>query len=365
VNIAQGLAYITFAYDAARSIDLVAAERRIHETSQRQTIRQKRRAPSYFEFQPPPLRVSRETEPLGVGRFFTRPGIDLLLYDFGAVAVIYTIPLERSFSGLLDLSEELYSNALLLSDSRQRVEQALKVIGDAATHANLADMVEDYVLFHIESLEEPFEGTAFCRQHRQQIAQILRAERRPLSEQEITDALAATLSYSAEDVTIIDWNAALLVDRDGDDVRSVLEFANVELVEVRYLDQRLDQALDKSYETLVKHQSGLLRRIGYYGADLRSLAELQVDNATLFEGVNNAVKLLGDQYLSRAYQMASRRFHLDDWDASILRKLHTLESIYEKLSDQTTTRRMEILEWVIIFLIAFSIVLELIHLGFA
>jgi uncharacterized Rmd1/YagE family protein len=70
---------------------------------------------------------------------------------------------------------------------------------------------------------------------------------------------------------------------------------------------------------------------------------------------------LGDQYLARAYRLTSRRFHLDDWDSSILRKLQTLESIYEKISDQASTRRMELLEWVIILLIAFSIVLEFIH----
>jgi hypothetical protein len=101
--------------------------------------------------------------------------------------------------------------------------------------------------------------------------------------------------------------------------------------------------------------------LGYYGTDLRSVAELQVDNAILFEGVNNTLKLLGDQYLARVYRLINRRFHLDEWDASILRKLQTLESIYEKISDQASNRRMEILEWVIVVLIAFSIAIEFIR----
>jgi uncharacterized Rmd1/YagE family protein len=50
-----------------------------------------------------------------------------------------------------------------------------------------------------------------------------------------------------------------------------------------------------------------------------------------------------------------------EWDSSIIRKLQTLESIYEKIADQAATRRLEILEWVIILLIAFSILLEFIH----
>jgi hypothetical protein len=46
-----------------------------------------------------------------------------------------------------------------------------------------------------------------------------------------------------------------------------------------------------------------------------------------------------------------------DWDGSILRKLETLEGIYQKISDQVVSRRMEVLEWIIIFLIAISIIL--------
>ena len=173
------------------------------------------------------------------------------------------------------------------------------------------------------------------------------------------DALACQMSYGADDVTLIDWHAALIYDRDGQDIRAVLEFANVELLEMRYLDQLLDDALDRSYRTLSKRRWRSFASIGIggYRAELRHLAQLQVDSAVLFEGVNNALKLLGDQYLARVYRLASQRFHLSEWDASILRKLQTLESIYEKVSDQATNHRMEILEWIIIILIAFEIVL--------
>src|SRR5439155_608764 len=111
-------------------------------------------------------------------------------------------------------------------------------------------------------------------------------------------------------------SAALLADRDADDVRAVLEFANVELLEMRYLDQQLDDALDESYDTLSRRRYGLWLP-GATRADLRRIGQLQVDNAVLFEGVNNALKLLGDQYLARVYRLVSERFHLAEWDASI------------------------------------------------
>ena len=360
-KIQQGTCFVIFAYDAARSITLELAERRVHEATQRQTMPHKRRAPSYFEYQPPPLRVSQDTEPVQVGKFSSRSSVDLLLYDFGAVTVTYSFPINGPFADLLQLSEELYDNEFLLSDSRLRVSQLLKVMGGAAIQASLAPVVEDYVVFHIESFTQPFNLNRFCSDQGRQIAQTLRAERQTLSDQEVDDAIAAPISFGTEDLTIVDWNAALLVDREGEDVRAVLDFANVELLEMRYLDQRLDRALDQAYDALSRPSFSLLRIFGYYSAALRRVAELQVDNATLFEGVNNTLKLLGDQYLARVYRLVNRRFHLDEWDASILRKLQTLESIYEKISDQAANRRMEILEWVIIVLIAASIALEFRH----
>src|SRR5437667_5863729 len=139
--------------------------------------------------------------------------------------------------------------------------------------------------------------------------------------------------------------------------RAVLEFANVELLEMRFLDQRLDDALDESYETLSRRHSGLWQLPGSARGPLRRVGQLQVENAVLFEGVNNALKLLGDQYLARVYRLVSERFHLAEWDASILRKIQTLESIYQKLSDQAANRRTEALEWIIIALIPAEILI--------
>ena len=85
-----------------------------------------------------------------------------------------------------------------------------------------------------------------------------------------------------------------------------------------------------------------------------------MDNALLFEGVNNALKLLGDQYLARLYRMASQRLHLTEWDANIIRKLRILKDLYERMSDQQSNQRLELLEWIIIILIAFEILLTLV-----
>jgi hypothetical protein len=294
---------------------------------------------------------------MAIGDYHSGVNVDLVLYDFGAVSVTYTIPLRGPLSGLLTLSNDLYEETSLLADSRQHIEQLLAVIRSAVSKPNIAHLVEDYAIYHIEAFTVRQDIDDLCKRYAQEIAQILRAEHRPLSAQEVKDALAHCISFGAADMTIVDWNATLLVDPEGDDVRTVLEFANVELLELRYLDRSLDDALDRSYEALTMPQRNSLLGLGGFGADRHHVARMQVDSAILFEGVNNALKLLGDQYLSRVYRLVSQRFHLAEWDAGILRKLQTLESIYAKMTDQAATRRMEVLEWIIIILIAISIIL--------
>jgi len=216
--------------------------------------------------------------------------------------------------------------------------------------------VEDYLIFQIDSFTSPITVTELVAAHQQTIAQILRAETRELSDDEVSDAISRRLSFGRDDLTIVDWNSAIVIDQDADDILAVLEFANVELMEMRYLDHRVDNALAMAYETLSRRP---WRRFpfGSNPAELHRVAQWHLDSAILFEGVNNSLKLLGDQYLARLYRTAADRFHLAEWDATILRKLETLDGIYSKISDLVTARRMELLEWIIILLIAISIAL--------
>lgn len=355
MEVRKGVCFALFAYEVGLAIKLNEAERRITAMTQRLRLGRTRRAPRYFEYRPAPLRVTFEADPLAFGEFRSGVSVDVVLYDFGAVSVTYHLPLEGPFSRLLDLGEVLYDNALLLADSRSRVESLLATIGEAVERPNISDSVETYVIFQVEEFAPASTGDELCAANTQELAQILRSERSALSAQEVKDATACRISFGTDDATIIDWNAALLVGRDTDDERAVLEFANVELLEMRHLDQQLDDALDQAYEALTRRMGKRFRWPGAFDTDKPRIAQLQVDSAILFERVTNALKLVGDQYLARVYRLASQRFHLKKWDASILRKLETLNSIYGKMSDQAATRRMEVLEWIIIVLIAISI----------
>jgi hypothetical protein len=284
--------------------------------------------------------------------------VEVILFDFGAVAVRYRIALEGPLARLRDLSNALWDARPLTYDARRRAEELVALLGKAVEKPQLREYVEDYFVYHIESFVDG-EARLFNDDpdRRQLLAQILRVEDERLSDDEVADALACRISYTPNDETLIDWNAALLFGRSSDDVLAVLEFANVELLELRQLDDQLDDSLERSYKTIRRRA-----RLGAFGsaqADLRRIAEMQMDAAMLFEGVDNALKLVGDPFLARVYQLACQRLHHADWDASVFRKLSALESIYEKLANQLSDRRIEFLEIVIIALIALEIVLSL------
>jgi hypothetical protein len=221
--------------------------------------------------------------------------------------------------------------------------------------------VEDYFIFEASGLPEPVEAGAFCVEHADLLARVLRGESTPLAVEEVARVMEARISFGRNDVILVDWDAAFILDPDPADIRMVLEFANVQLLELRYLDGQLDQILERAYQLLSRRSRWRGIAPGFMEEDRRELSALQVDGAILLERVTNALKILGEEYLARVYRLAAGRLHLADWDAVIVRKLSTVESIYQKISDRAAARRLELLEWVVIVLIAVEVVLALRH----
>ncbi len=349
-----GTSYALFAFDVGQSIDLARAERALAQLRRRARIGRKRRAPAWAENIEPPLLLTQTAPVIDLGPCKTDPQVAIVLYDFGAAAVTYAITLTGKLQDLPEISALLDNNASLEADARLRVEQLVASLGAAVERPEVAPVPEDYAIFEIR-LPPGVAPNALWQEHAAAVARILRGERDALSEQEVTDALLHRVSYGPQDVALVDWYAALLVGDDVSEERWVLEYANVELLEMRNLDRQLDLNLNRAYEVLTRRPRLWSRGGGAFAGDFRGIAQLQADNAMLYEGANNAFKLLGDQYLARLYRVVSERFHLTEWDTTIERKLQTLESIHKKLADRASTARMETLEWIIILLIAVSI----------
>src|SRR5262245_26770663 len=113
IQIQQGTCYVVFAYDIALAIKLDEAERLLSSASQRGSLKRQRPAPAYFEYHPAPVRVTQEMNPLPLGAYLSSGTVDIMLYDFGAASVKYSIPLTGLLTELCTLSEELYNNERL------------------------------------------------------------------------------------------------------------------------------------------------------------------------------------------------------------------------------------------------------------
>lgn len=361
--IARGTCRVFVAFDVGSAIDLDAAQAVLASAASRESLSRHRRNPLSLQFRPAPVQVVQRAAPQSVcaqSAWRTLEQVECTLFDFGAVSVGYAIDLAGvAIDDLPRLASDLYESAVLTADARTRVQALVEQLGATVTRAGLAAAAEDYAIYEIAELRhadgEPA-GLAVLEAQPEVLASILRVADEPLARDEIEDSLACRAAYGRHDVVWIDWNAAMVLDVAAADTIAVLEFANVQLLEMRFLDDRLDGVLDRSYQAIALGSRQPFAQRSRE-RERRRLASLQIDSVMLFEGVSNAVKLVGDQFLARVYRLAARRFHLAEWEANIARKLDTVQSLYQKLADDQANRRMEVLELIIILLFVVSIVL--------
>ena len=71
------------------------------------------------------------------------------VFDFGAVSVNYRVQVEGDLAVALTLSAELDDSPALFADSRRRVTELLSVLADSVSRPQVADYVEDYLIFQL------------------------------------------------------------------------------------------------------------------------------------------------------------------------------------------------------------------------
>jgi hypothetical protein len=219
---------------------------------------------------------------------------------------------------------------------------------------------EEYFVFQFPP-DRPLQPDALLGPLSGWLAGLLRLDDQPLSEGEVTEALRLALRYGAHDLIVPDWAAAVLLDPEPEAAETLqtVEFANLQLLEYRFIDNRLDDIVSQAYRLLEKASRRRLPFLRGHESALRVLGELKVEANGLFERTGNVLKLIGDQYLARVYRLLAARFHLREWQRSIERKLDAVEGVYQVISDQSATFRTEFLEIIVIVLIALELVLAL------
>ncbi|MGP0564474.1 MULTISPECIES: hypothetical protein [unclassified Nitrospina] len=362
ISIKNGTAHLYFAYDVGFAINLDEADRHITAPKGRSQIQAKRRVSKYFQLTPSPVWMSTPVDAFQITpRHTTESRVNVLLFEFGAVSIDLVVPFSGTLTELVAFIETAYESEGLRQHARRALDQVLKDIGPSVSRLSVSPHFEDYFVFQIEEFDPHVSVHDLIEKYPETVARLLRGERERLSHEETEDIISNRISYGLEDVTFVGWDCALVYDTEPEDICTVLEYTNVALLEFAFLNNKLNQALDEFYDHLPPAAGGKsASKFKSLAPKLRSIGQFQLDTEIIFDGVTNSLKLFGDVFLARLYDLASRQLGLEDWQESIQRKLDTIESIYGKLSDAEATRRLETLEWIIIVLIAVSILLPFI-----
>jgi hypothetical protein len=288
------------------------------------------------------------------------------IFDFGVVSLRLRIDAPADlpwgefvrFGHAVDVGTDL--TALFAHHLRLLTER----IAPAVERRAVAAQSEDYVVFRVNALRDAGgEAASPAQLDDAAVAPLLLAESRPLSEDARRELLPHRFSYYADDLAILTWDNALVVEPrpDDADVQYILEFANAQLLELRYYDAVLDAELPAMYDRIADARRGLgrLLRRGYAGL----LGELQArvaDSTELVERAENSLKVTDDVYLARVYAAALDIFRARAWRAGIDRKLGIVRDTYAMLNGEAQAARAEALEVAIVALIVIEIVLALV-----
>jgi hypothetical protein len=361
LQIAGGAVRAYYLFDVADTIDLEKMSALGGETRAPAALPLRPDAPPYLQFPVPPLVAN-----LPVAEFDgLRGSVRVKFFDYGVISLRLTFHATGSWNDLIALTERARSD-----ERMQRFAEAT-VTRICNEHAHALDkrhppLIEDYLIVEIERFAEAIDAVELMREHSGTVASLLLGERRPLAATEAEEALRVRFSYHEDDLTLLQWDTAIVYDR-GESARAIeeiLEFANSQLLELRTYDALLDRELDAIY----KMQPGAPlrslrgRREAEQAATLRYLI---VDVLELTDRSTNALKVVGDAYYARIYRAAAIRLGLADWQRQIDTKLASVGEMYRFFSDDARSRRDEFLEVVIVVLVAVEVVigiLTLLHL---
>ena len=186
-----------------------------------------------------------------------------------------------------------------------------------------------------------------------EIGAFLKSEKEPLDEKEIEYTLSTQIKYAQNDMVIVDWDGAVVFDTKGeiDDIVDLLQTANLQLLRYRALDQELDERLRKVTKFAeVPNKGSFTWNRNRLELAFREMIHVRAKAIADFEAIDRDIKLIGDWYSARLYELASKKFKLEDWRKIVQKKLDTLEDIYAIVQENFSISRHQLLELIQIVL---------------
>jgi hypothetical protein len=339
-------------YDIGREIDLNWLEQALAKnyfTARTSFVRVK---PKSIMIEEPPLMI--QMNPIRVerdGRQFEF-SVAARVYDIGVISFCFIY--ENPDADLAAL-EEL---AFLFAGQEGLTEfyiQYLKTLGEIIrphikNFAINPDFYEDYTIYATDRRDDSIDPVA-----------LLIGEKTRISSQMREEIIKNSLSYTTDDLAILSWDSALLCNPESPtDLIDLIEFANVQVLELRYYDRELMREMEKMYDD-IEHADRMapFRRGRQYHAIMSKLMETSAEISEIIEKVDNLIKVTEDVYYARVYATALKVLRSSQWSESVSRKIEVIQENYSMLSDEVRIQHSNFLEWVIIILIALEFVLAI------
>lgn len=327
-----------------------------------------KRSPREFSFYRPQMIKLPVQERRGPGGL-VRVHRSVKLLPLGAVSITVRVPFEvENLLQLVQFHDMEFEDGVLHGEVRQLAEQVVRELKAHYIKPHLPLVEEEaYTVFCLEapvvdSGGNPIPTEQWFTEHRREIAALLTQEPDPavLSDQEAEESTGIYLSYYKDDLVVVDWDAALIVDEptEFDEILYIFELANLQLSELEAYDRILDAALEHAYEDLGVRSARSRRKM------LRELKELRIDLTRFSDELQNITKFLGDWHMARIYERIATRFHLGEWHSAIDDKLKTLDNLYHLVTQEEDTRTMVWLETAIVVLFVLDVVIILLGVHF-
>jgi len=358
-RVAQGGVRVYRLFDVAEAIDLSRAEALVQAPRSRLRL-EGAQSTTALEIPRPPLHVAIGRRRLPLAWPAAEADASVHLFEHGVASIVYHLPIPAGteLGALLPLAEELVSRATPQLDAAARgeAEELARTLGPVLDKPHSWEGLETYHVFYVHRLEEPARAQEVLAGA--PLAELLLGETSAtrLSQGERADVLKHALSYLEDDLAVVDWNSAFVLEPSGvGDIPDLLEFATAHLLELRYYEALLDRELAAIYDEIEVGRAAPNVFTRRYLKLQRRTAALLLELSEMTEQLENAVKIVGDFYLARLYRSAVRRFRLREWKNTVLRKQRLLAEVNGLMKDAADQRRAELLEITIVLLILWEV----------
>jgi hypothetical protein len=353
----SGAFWILFLYDVCEAIRLdelralLGAQPAGREPSFRHPM------PEYVRFQKPP--VVDYLEPLRLESGERLHG-QINYYEYGVVSIELSLPFDFGWPDLIRLASRWIAAPEIEKRAAESVRRSLERARPALVKPYEQWLSEDYYIIQLHPLPKAgggrVTGDELIASWGDQIAQIVRGESMPLSQDERTEILQSHRSYYPEDLVVIGWTAALIYDipEGALPVIQLLEFANSQLLEFRYYDEMLTRLLADVYRSLDKGK-GVLSR-WRLAREAERLNTIRLDVRELTERMDNSIKFLSDMFSARIYRLAAGKVGVTDYRRLVDDKLNTAGELYQFMTNQFQQGRAFVLELLVVIILVIELV---------